>query len=408
MDEGKLRILFVDDDPNVLSGLRRMLRPLRDRWETLFANSGPEALELLGRQEVDVVVSDMRMPGMDGAELLHTIKDHYPQVIRIILSGQSERTKVYETVHVAHQYLSKPCDDETLRTTIERSRLLCSLMSDKSLQKVVSQIESLPSLPALYTAILQELESDYCSIQRVGEIISRDIGMTAKILQLVNSAFFGFFRHIASPVQAAELLGTETIKVLVLSEKIFSSMDQSKLPGFPRQNLWEHSLLTGLTAKTIARKEHQGQTGIDHAFMAGVLHDSGKLVLAANFPEKYTEVLGLVQGEKIPVWQAERQVLGSGHAEVGAYLLALWGLPEPIIEAIARHHQPPPDPSPVDLRILIFISNALEHTAREQDQARADNAAALELFWEQGSGDNLSLWQGICEELVSARDGYAA
>jgi CheY-like chemotaxis protein len=140
MDEGKLRILFVDDDPNVLSGLRRMLRPLRDRWETFFANRGPEALEFLERQEVEVVVSDMRMPGMDGAELLHSIKEQYPQVMRIILSGQSERTKVYETVRVAHQYLSKPCEDETLRTTIDRSRLLCALMADKSLRQVVSRI----------------------------------------------------------------------------------------------------------------------------------------------------------------------------------------------------------------------------------------------------------------------------
>ncbi len=408
MEAMKLRILFVDDDQNVLGGLGRMLRPMRDRWETFFTNSGPEALEFLERQEVDVVVSDMRMPGMDGSELLHTIKDQFPQVIRIILSGQSERTKVYETVRVAHQYLSKPCDDETLRTTIDRSRLLCALMSDKSLRQVVSQIESLPSLPALYTAILQELESEYCSIQRVGEIISRDIGMTAKILQLVNSAFFGFFRHIASPVQAAELLGTETIKVLVLSEKIFSTMDQSKVPGFHLQNLWEHSLLTGTTARTIAKKERHSQTGIDHAFMAGVLHDSGQLVLAANFPQKYKEVLGLVQGEQIPVWQAERHVLGAGHAEVGAYLLALWGLPEPIVEAIARHHQPPSEISPVGLRTLIFISNAMEHAAREQEQAGADTIAALELFREQGLGDKLSLWQGICEELVNARDGYAA
>jgi HD-like signal output (HDOD) protein len=408
METMKLRILFVDDDPNVLSGLRRMLRSMRDQWDTAFANSGAEALDFLEHQEVDVVVSDMRMPDMDGAQLLHAVKDRHPHVIRIILSGQSERYKVIETVRLAHQYLSKPCDDETLKATIDRSRLLCALLADKSLKQTVSQIDSLPSLPALYYEILQELESDYCSIHKVGEIIARDIGMTAKILQLVNSAFFGFYRHIASPMQAAELLGTETIKVLVLSEKIFSSLDQNKLAEFHLQSLWEHSLVTGLVAKAIARQERQSQTEIDHAFIAGVLHDSGKLVLAANFPKKYKEATALAQEQQMTLWQAERQTLGVSHGEIGAYLLALWGLPEPIINAIALHHQPPAVNNQASLRVLIFTSNLLEHRARGQDGAGAEEAALLAPLREQAWGEKLKVWQEICADIVRVGDGYAA
>ncbi|MGQ9688779.1 MAG: HDOD domain-containing protein [Desulfobaccales bacterium] len=399
----KLKILFVDDDPNVLNGLRRMLRSMRDQWETFFANSGVEALDFLARQEVDVVVSDMRMPGMDGAELLQTVKERYPHVIRIILSGQSDRRKVFETVKVAHQYLSKPCDDATLKATIERSRLLYDLLGDRSLKEVVSRIESLPSLPALYFEILQELESDYCFIQKVGEIIARDIGMTAKILQLVNSAFFGFYHHVSSPVQAAELLGTEVIKVLVLSEKIFSSLDHHKLAAFKFESLWEHSLVTGLTAKTIARKERHSQTEIDQAFMAGVLHDSGKLVLAANFPDKYKETTALAQEAGLFLWEAERRVLGVSHGEIGAYLLALWGLPEAIVDAIARHHEPPRLNTRVSLRALIYASNLLEHAARGQS-----GAAGLAALREQGWGEKLAAWQETCEHLVNIGEGNAA
>ncbi len=406
MEEPKLRILFVDDDPNILSGLRRMLRSMRDQWETAFVGSGSEALEFLERQEVDVVVSDMRMPGMDGAQLLQAIKERHPHIIRIILSGQSERDKVFKTVRVAHQYLSKPCDDETLKAAIERSLLLRDLLVDEGVKQVVSQIDSLPSLPTLYMEILQELESEYSSMQRVGGIISRDIGMTAKILQLVNSAFFGFYRQVASPVQAAEILGMETIKVLVLSVKIFSTLDQTRLSEFHLQDLWRHSLVTGLVAKAIARKERHSQPMIDQAFMAGVLHDSGKLVLAANFPQKYREVLGLSRERGIPLWQAERQTLGVSHGEIGAYLLALWGMPEPVIHAIARHHQPPSLPGQFSLRTLIFTSNLLEHAAGGQEGA--EKAALLDRLRDQGLGDRLDVWQEICEEVLSRGEGYAA
>lgn len=207
----KLSVLFVDDEPHVLQGLQRMMRSMRQEWEIITAGGGLEALDLLSRKPVDVVVTDMRMPGMDGTQLLNEIKNSYPQIVRIILSGQSDREMILKSVRPAHQYLAKPCNDEILKSTIERSCWLRDLLADNSLKQLISRIDSLPSLPTLYLEILRELESPYSSMQKIGEIISRDIGMTAKILQMVNSAFFGFRRHIASPAEAAELLGLETI-----------------------------------------------------------------------------------------------------------------------------------------------------------------------------------------------------
>ncbi len=397
----KIRILFVDDEPMVLQGLQRVLRRMRDEWDTAFANSGPEALEKLSQEPFDVIVSDMRMPGMDGGKLLSVVKERYPHMVRIILSGQSDKTMVMKTVKPAHQYLAKPCDDATLKASLERARLIRGMMAVESLRGLISQIETLPSLPALYMEILNELEKEYASIKIIGSIISRDIGMTAKILQLVNSAFFGFRRHIASPAEAVELLGLETIKVLVLSVEIFSQLDQNKVRGLSVEGLWDHSMTTGVYAKTIAVQEKLGQALVEDAFMAGVLHDAGKLVLAANLPDKYQKVLTLAQNG-CTIYEAERQVLGVTHTEVGGYLLALWGLPQDIIEAIFFHHEP----SEQQVRELgcltaVHVANDLAHRAREPEAPSGLDMAYLnELRLE----NRLPHWQGSCQTTIREGD----
>ncbi|HLA96697.1 MAG TPA: response regulator, partial [Pyrinomonadaceae bacterium] len=191
-----INILFVDDEPNILEGLQRMLRPLRHEWQMSFANSGAEALALFENEHIDVVVSDMKMPGMDGSELLYAIMQKYPHVIRIILSGYSEKEMVIKTVGTAHQYLSKPCDADILKATVMRVSALRDLLTDETLRRLVSQLPSIPSLPLLYTELIDELGKNEPSTRTVGEIVKKDIGMTVKILQIVNSAFFGLRRRL--------------------------------------------------------------------------------------------------------------------------------------------------------------------------------------------------------------------
>ncbi|MBI4796222.1 MAG: HDOD domain-containing protein [Deltaproteobacteria bacterium] len=395
----KLRILFVDDEPHVLQGLQRMLRGMRDVWEIATAASGPEALDLLSRKPVDVVVTDMRMPGMDGNQLLQEIKNRYPEIVRIILSGQSDREMVLKSVRPAHQYLSKPCRDEILKSTIERSCGLRDLLADNSLKRLISRLDSLPSQPALYLEILRELESPYSSMHRIGEIISQDLGMTAKILQLVNSAFFGFRRHISSPAEAAELLGLETIKALVLSVKIFSQLDKAGMKVFAVDRIWAHSLATGVFAKTIATAEKQERTVIDDAFMAGLLHDAGKLILAANLPQQYKEALVAARNKGSSDLEEEQRAFRVTHAEVGAYLLALWGLPFPIVEAIAFHHSPSQCPHQ-ELGILtaVHVGSALElllHHEKDADsQLDRKYLAELEIL------HKLPEWQALYRQTL--------
>jgi len=401
----KLSILFVDDEPHVLQGLQRMLRSMRGEWEINTAGSGNEALDFLSRTPADVVVTDMRMPGMDGNQLLQEIKNRYPEIVRIVLSGQSDREMVLKSIRPAHQYLSKPCSDEILKSTIERSCGLRDLLANNSLKQLISRIDSLPSQPALYLEILREMESPYSSMQKIGEIVSKDIGMTAKILQLVNSAFFGFRRHISSPAEAAELLGLETIKALVLSVKIFSRLDQAAMKVFAVDRIWDHSLTTGIFARTIAIAENQGCTTIDDAFMAGLLHDAGKLVLAANLPQRYKEVLKAARAQGGSNLEAEQQAFGVTHAEVGAYLLALWGLPFPIVEAIAHHHFPGKCPHK-ELGVLTAVHVGNYQELLLHDETDADGKLDREYLAELAVLHKLSEWQALCRQALKEGDSH--
>jgi len=334
------RIIFVDDETNVLQGLQRMLRPMRDEWEMAFAESGSQALQTMTEKPFEVVVSDMRMPGMNGADLLAEVKKRYPQTVRIILSGQSEQETLMASLASTHQLLSKPCEPDLLKATVARAFALRDLLADTTLKELVLQIQSLPSLPSLYVELTKELESPEPSINRVAELVSSDVGMSAKILQIANSAFFGLREHVSIPARAVNLLGLDTIRALVLSLHIFSQFDRSQVPSFSLNALWSHSLAVGEHARQIARMERQGRKLTDEAFTAGLLHDLGKLVLAANLPGEYARALSLSCGAKISQDEAEKQTFGASHAGIGAYLLGLWGFPDSVVEAVAFHHCP--------------------------------------------------------------------
>jgi len=335
----KRSILFVDDEPKVLSGLERMLRPMRHVWTMSFALSGREALDLLKERRFDAVVTDIRMPVMNGLELLSEVKRLYPDTVRIILSGESDREMTMKAVNVSHQFLNKPCNTETLKDAITRVGNLSLILQKDSIKAMVSKMDTLPSLPSLYVEIMQEIQSKDSSIKKIGDIIGRDLGMTAKILQLVNSSYFSLPRHISSPEQAVFLLGLDTIKSLVLSIQVFSRFKLKNMPEGFLSRLWDHSMIMAQTSKRIAAQERQEQVVIDNSFMAGLLHDSGKLVMASCFDDQYGELVSSVKDTGL-MSKKEKEIFDVTHAEAGAYLMGLWGLPHSIIEAIAFHHAP--------------------------------------------------------------------
>jgi len=336
----KPKILFVDDEPNVLEGFRRMLHSMRGVCEMAFAPSGKEDLDLMARNPFDVVITDMRMPGIDGAMLLEKIETLYPDCVRIIISGHSDPAFILKAVRTAHQYLAKPCNSEEIVRTVSASLALRGLLSQPLLRALVSKMGSLPSLPSLYREILEELQGPDPSPQKLGEVIAKDVGMTAKILQMVNSAFFGLFRKVTTATEAVRYLGIDTIKALVLSVHLFQEMRCRGFDEAWRTALWNHSLTTAHLSKKIATLE-TGDLGISNsAFTAGLLHDSGRLILATCLPEEYGRLLQGPAQSLSPLWLRERDALGASHQEVGAYLLGIWGLPDDIVGAVAVHHIP--------------------------------------------------------------------
>lgn len=401
MDKGSpMKALFVDDEVQVLRGIRRMLNADDNDWDAEFVGGGQEALEVLEQQQFDVIVTDMRMPGMNGAELLEHVSLQHPDVVRIVLSGHADRSAVFRATRPMHQYLAKPCDTETLRSTIHRAFVLREVLQSTSLQQLVSQLESLPTLPSLYTEVVNEIESEDGSLERVGQIIEQDPGMTAKILQVANSAMFGIPTSVTSAGQAASLLGMETIKSLVVSVGIFRQVSHLSIPGFCFDYLYRHSLEVGTRARAIARLENGDQDLVSQAFTAGLLHDIGKLVFACSLTEEYSEFLqshiSPDESRDTLFVESETAALGASHSAVGAYLLALWGLPQPIVEAVAFHHTPESTAettfSPLS---AVVAANCL---SRSEVSDREDELEQCQRHLEQiGCADRLAMWKQATE-----------
>jgi len=386
------KLLFVDDEPRVLQGLQRQLHNMRHDWDMHFVESGAKALEYMAREPVEVIVSDMKMPGMDGAQLLGEVIKRHPHTIRLVLSGHADREAVLRLVGPAHQYLSKPCNADELRAAIARALALRDLLSNDQLKDLASRVHSLPSLPALHQQLTVELSKEEPSLERVAQIISRDIGMTTKILQLVNSAFFGLPEPVASPLEAVFFLGLATIRSLVLSLHVFSHFDAASIQGFSAEHLAQHSWRTGMAAKKIAEMEHCDPKVDDQCFLAGLLHDVGQLILASGLPERYEPVLRAARQSGRPVWEVEREVFGATHAELGAYLLGLWGLPNPVVEAVALHHRPADCAtrgfSPA---IAVHVADVLVHDTEEAGYV-IDRTVLAAL----GLEERLSQWRERC------------
>lgn len=215
------RILFVDDESNVLDGIRRMLRADRTHWDMHFAAGGEAALRVCETQAFDVVVSDLRMPGMDGATLLGHIRDRYPGTARLILFGYAEAALATRSVSVAHSFLAKPCGALKLQSTIERVCAQQDILCIPEVRRIVGTVGELPSLSSTYIHIRQAVSDPSTSISLVGDIIQQDVAMSAKVLQLSNSAFFGVAQKVTSLSSAASCLGMETIKDLALASEAF-------------------------------------------------------------------------------------------------------------------------------------------------------------------------------------------
>lgn len=389
----RLNVLFVDDDPLILQGLQRMLRPMRNDWTMSFVESGPKALENMAAGPCDVVVSDMRMPGMNGAELLGRIKERYPSTVRLILSGHADKDLILQCVGTAHQFLMKPSDPETIRSAIARASAFNSSVKSEQIRKLIVGMDTIPSIPAVYAEVVELLKKEDIGIDEIGEVIAKDLAITAKLLKLVNSAFFGLCRQVSSPSEAAVYLGIDTLKSLVLGVNAFARFEGLKTPGVSIEKIWAHSLEVGAVARRIIESEDGPKGFAEESFVAGLLHDIGKVVLATNLPE-YQKVLVQASRDKMPLFIAEEQAFGANHADVAGYVLSLWGLPTRVVDAISHHHQPEPTAADsINPMIAVHVADAAVH--RKMGRADAGSMLRTDYLEAIGVNENVKRWMNL-------------
>ena len=398
------RLLFVDDDAMVLDGLRRSLHNMRHDWEMHFVDSAAAALAILGNQPFDAVVSDMRMPVKDGAQLLEEVKELYPDVVRMILSGQSSREAVYRSIAPAHQFLSKPCDPQELAARLTQAFLMRDLLSNQAIKTVISNLRSIPSLPALYDELTDALHSETPSLSQIAKIISKDVGMAAKILQLANSAFVGTSGRVSSLAQALSLIGTETVRTLALSIHVFSQFEGNAQIKLSLPALWEHSMAVSGLAQRIAGAERRTRALIEESFAAGLLHDVGKVVLLAELPRQYQQVF---EGDPACGSEREREQLGCTHSEIGGYLMSIWGIPMPLVRAVAFHHHPSEaGESAFSALTAVHAADAIA-SATDAHAVNRDIALDLNYLDQLGLRNRESVWRDLHAESAPAVPGQA-
>lgn len=314
----KYRILFVDDEPAILDGLRNALRGQRREWEMVFAVGGQAGLDEVRRANFDVVVTDMRMPGIDGARLLQEVKQLQPQAVRLVLSGQADTATAMKTVFTAHQFLAKPCELERLRAVVQRACRLNDLLSGEELRKLAGDVSMLPSAPGTYVAITEALADPNCSLKDVAAIVERDPALCAKVLQIVNSAFFGLPRTVTSLAQAASYLGTLALRNLALAMETLAATSKQQPTLRPAQ--LRAFQVNALLAALLGRKWFvDDKRKADDAFVAGMLRNMGHLVLSAR---------------------GDSQAQAGSQAQLSAYLLGLWGIPHGVLEPVAFFEHP--------------------------------------------------------------------
>lgn len=393
-------VLFVDDETNILLGLKRMLRPMRSEMDFYFAESGKEALELLAEQEINVIVSDMRMPGMDGATLLTTVMERYPQVIRIMLTGQADDKSILQTIPIVHQFLAKPSDPETLKEILSRACALQDLITNEQLKSLIAGLGNLPSLPEVYAELQEKTKDPECSLADIAAIIEKDLAMSVKILQLVNSAFYGLYKNVDSPARAVNLLGLDTVKTLVLGIGIFNEMAPAKDNGFSIAALWRHSITTANFAKKIALAEAAEKSVVENSFIAGIVHDVGKLLLFSNIGEKYLQAVTMANDTSLPLYQAEKQVFDADHGDVGGYLIGLWGLQGAVVEATTFHHKLEKYPEASFGPALAVHAADVAYYILNPDQCVGEPPVLNQVYMEQaGLAGRFDQWLEICAEI---------
>ena len=324
--------MIVDDEPRVLSALNRVLRQSAPPdWEVSTATSGSEALAKLGDAAVDVVVSDMRMPEMDGTTLLREIRARWPGTVRMVLSGHADPEEASQVASIAHQFFEKPLSIKDLVAALRDVARLRRGPVTPPLRDVLDAIGDLPAPPTIYAALAAAATDPRAHIDHFTAIVQRDPALVAKVLQLAGSAFFTLRMPTSDLRTAIGRLGIRLVSSLALAASAFRPHPTS---GLTSEALSAHAI----ACATATRARVEDPASADDGFIAGLLADLGRGAMACWLPERVRDARALAARQGLSLAEAERALHGITHAEIGGYLLGLWHLPAVIVEAVELHH----------------------------------------------------------------------
>lgn len=328
------RILFVDDEPMILNSMRMRLSRRRPEWDCVYVESGADALGALQEGPVDVVVTDMRMPGMDGATLLSVVRERYPHTFRMVLSGQMNRDAQLRALPVTHRFLVKPCLPAELEAHISAALDMHQRLDNPRLADLIGGIRQLPSSPMLYAELTRMIADPKVGVAQISRVVERDSAITARLLHVANSAFFGVRRQIRTTLEAINWLGVDLVRKLVLSCELGQIAAQSDLPAKLIEDMQTHAILTARIASRLVRPELSGT-----AATAALLHNVGRLIFALA-PAEMRARFDVAQSGGAPELRAQKIAFGCDYPTAGAFLLNFWGLPLDIVQAVALHCEP--------------------------------------------------------------------
>ena len=335
MENTKTNIVFVDDEKNILTSLNRMLFTLRPKFNFTFFDSPHAALEHFRSHEVDILITDMKMPLMNGLQVLKQVEIISPKTIRVILSGQVDEEIFEESLKVAHRFYSKPLKADELKRNLLLLKDLADLDNNRKITEIISISQKIPTMPSLYKTIQGELQEKHPSINKIAEIIKIDISMTVKILRIVNSSFFGIKNKVTDVKMAISFLGIEKVKSLILAislfeENVFRHNTDKKIKA-----IWNSSLMMATASKVISKYLELDQAAQDEIFLSSLIQDIGKIILYENFEDEMEDIDSSADPEKHVL---ELQTFGANHCQIGSYLLKIWNFSESITHSVLNHH----------------------------------------------------------------------
>ncbi len=404
MERFKPTVLFVDDEISVLEGLRRSFIRLSDSLTVLTANSALKALDIVTKQPVDIIITDLRMPGMDGVQLLETVRHASPETTRIILSGCSERDVPFKTAGPAHRHYSKPCSSAKLTEVIVRTMAIRNRLRTPELVELVTSIKSIPALPKALMELLNEIQSPSGSVAGLARIIGSDVGLSAQVLKIANSGFFRTANTVNDVSHAVRLLGFESIRALVVMGSVFEAFKASGVDLEAAAKLQERSLSIGQVARRIAVSEAMGQVAAEQAQCAGMLAHIGSLILSGTYGPKVSEIRGEIDRSGAGVAEVEHKYLGVNHAELGAALLDLWEFPGDVVEAVLFHHEPSASGASKGISPLTVVHAAQQLVKPRKKTTKIAQGLDMQYLNRIGLGDHIETWAEIASTTL---DEYA-